>query len=330
MRAITVRTPGGPETLVLEELPDPVPSDGEVLIDVAAAGVNRADVSQRLGRYPSPAGAPSGPGLEVSGRVAAVGAAVTEWAVGDEVCALLQGGGYATRVAVDAGLVLPVPEGVSLEEAAALPETAATVWSNLVLTGGLRAGDTLLVHGGSSGIGTTAIQVARALGCTVAVTAGSAAKLAACEALGADILIDYRREDFVERLHGATGGRGADVVLDSVGSSYLERNIAALARHGRILLIGDLSGGPATFTIGALMAKWGSIHGSSLRSRPLDERRRIIREVRESVWPLVSAGRVRPVIDSTFPLADARLAHERMESSAHIGKLLLLPAGHRA
>lgn len=325
MQAITVPTPGGPSALVPTELPDPTPGHGEVLISVVAAGVNRADLNQREGHYPSPPGTPQWPGLEVSGTIAAVGDGVDRWSPGDRVCALLPGGGYASLATADADHVLPVPDDLDLVAAGGLPEAIATVWSNVVMIAGLTAGETLLVHGGSSGIGTIAIQLARAMGCRVATTAGSADKLAACEALGADILIDYHNEDFVERVKDETDGHGADVVFDAIGGAYLERNLRSLAKHGRIVLIGDQSGETGQVPVGLLMRKWASIHGSMLRARPVVEKSAIMHSVLENVWPLVEAHQVVPVIDSTFPLADARLAHERMESSAHIGKILLLP-----
>ncbi len=307
------------------ELPDPVPAHGELLVEVAAAGVNRADLSQREGRYPPPPGAPYWPGLEISGIVAGIGDGVEGWSIGDRVCALLPGGGYASLVAVDADHVLRVPGSVDLVEAAGLPEAIATVWSNVVMIAGLKAGETLLVHGGSSGIGTIAIQLARAMGARVATTAGSTQKLAACAALGADILIDYHDEDFVERITTETDGIGADVVFDAIGGAYLGRNLRALARHGRIVLIGDQSGETGQVPVGLLMRKWASIHGSMLRSRPVAEKTVIMESVRENAWPLIENGQIVPVIDSRYPLSDARLAHERMESSAHIGKILLIP-----
>lgn len=325
MQAITVPEPGGPAALSESELPDPVPGQGEILITVAAAGVNRADLSQREGNYPPPPGAPGWPGLEVSGTVAAIGTGVTQWSIGDRVCALVPGGGYASLVVADAGHVLPVPEHVDLIAAGGLAEALATVWSNVVLIAGLAAGETLLVHGGSSGIGTIAIQLGRAMGCRVATTAGSAAKLAACAALGADILIDYRTQDFVARVKAETEG-GADVIFDAIGGGYLDRNLRALAKHGRIVIIGDQSGETGQLNVGLLMRKWASIHGSLLRARPAAEKTAIMRSVLENVWPMVESGLIVPVIDSTFSFADARLAHERMESSAHIGKILLLPS----
>lgn len=325
MQAITIPTPGGPGALLPTELPDPVPGHGEVLIAVAAAGVNRADVSQREGHYPPPPGAPTWPGLEVSGVIAGLGHGVHHWAIGDRVCALLPGGGYASLAVADAGHVLPVPDSVDLVEAAGLPEAVATTWSNVFMIAGLSAGETLLVHGGSSGIGTMAIQLARAAGALVATTAGSAEKLAACAALGADILINYHEQDFVERILAATDRHGADVILDAIGGAYLEPNVRALARRGRIVLIGDQSRETSRFTVGLLIRKWGTIYGSTLRSRPAEEKTEVVASVLESAWPLVANGQVVPVIDSRFPLADARLAHERMEASLHIGKILLIP-----
>ncbi|NQX26790.1 NAD(P)H-quinone oxidoreductase [Microbacteriaceae bacterium VKM Ac-2854] len=321
MRAISVIDPGPSSRLAITEVPTPEPEPDEILIRVAAAGVNRADLGQRAGNYPPPAGASPVLGMEVSGTVAALGATATGWAVGDEVCALLPGGGYAEYATVDAGLALPAPVG--LIESAALPEATATVWSNLVMVAGLGAGDTLLVHGGGSGIGTTAIQIAKALGARVAVTAGSARKLDACRALGADILIDYHREDFVERMRGEADG--ADVILDPIGGDYLSRDLAALATGGRIVFIGNQSGARGDLDIGALMAKRGAVHATTLRARPLAEKRAIVAEVRERVWPMIEAGAVRPIVDEVLPLADTDRAHRRMLASDHIGKLLLTP-----
>ena len=339
MRAVVIREFGGPDVLELSELPDPKPSHGEVLIRVAAAGVNRADLAQREGGYPPPAGAPEWPGMEISGTVIELGSGVEERAqngqhsgdarvsprVGDRVCALLSGGGYAELAVVPATHVLPVPDRVDLVDAAGLPEALATVWSNVFMTAGLRAGELLLMHGGSSGIGTTAIQMARAFGCTVAVTAGSQRKLDACERLGADILINYREQNFVDELLSASDGRGADVILDAIGGDYLDRNVRALAVHGRLVLIGNQSGTPGDLSVGRLMSKWGSIHGSTLRARSEHEKAEIIDSLFENVWPLVEAGQIVPVIDERFALADASRAHEKMSSSEHIGKLLLIP-----
>jgi putative PIG3 family NAD(P)H quinone oxidoreductase len=325
MHAITVPSPGGADALVFAEVPDVAAGHGEVLIEVAAAGVNRADLAQREGHYPPPAGASPLPGLEVSGTIRAIGSGVHDWAEGDRVCALLPGGGYASLAVASAGQLLPVPPQLDLVDAAGLPEAIATVWSNVFLTAGLRAGETLLVHGGSSGIGTIAIQLARALGSLVAVTAGSPAKLAACERLGAEILIDYRREDFAERIAEATEGRGVDVILDFIGGGYLERNLRSLAPRGRLVTIANLSGETGPLDFGLMMRNWLSIHGSTLRARPGAEKDEIMASVRENVWPLVETGQVLPVIDRRYPLSDATRAHERMESSEHIGKLLLLP-----
>ncbi|MES2092203.1 MAG: NAD(P)H-quinone oxidoreductase [Actinomycetota bacterium] len=325
MHAITVPNPGGPDSLVYGEIPDVSPGHGEVLIEVAAAGVNRADINQRQGHYPAPAGASALLGMEVSGTIKSLGSGVDGWAIGDRVCALLPGGGYASLAVAAAGQLLPVPDTLDLVDAAGLPEAIATVWSNVFLAAALRAGETLLVHGGSSGIGTIAIQLARVFGSLVAVTAGSPTKLAACEKLGAEILIDYRREDFAGRLSEATEGRGVDVILDSIGGGYLEQNLRSLAPHGRLVNIANLSGESGTLDFGLLMRRWLSIHGSTLRARPAAEKDEILASVRENVWPLVENGQVVPVIDSRFTLSEAARAHERLESSEHIGKLLLLP-----
>ncbi|MGW7346920.1 NAD(P)H-quinone oxidoreductase [Streptomyces sp. NPDC054854] len=323
MHAITIEQPGGPEALVWADVPDPVAGEGEVLVEVAASAVNRADVLQRQGFYDPPPGASPHPGLECSGRITSIGPGVSGWSVGDEVCALLSGGGYAERVAVPAGQLLPVPEGIDLVTAAALPEVVATVWSNVFMVAGLRPGETLLVHGGSSGIGTMAIQLGKAVGARVAVTAGGKEKLARCAELGADILIDYREQDFVEELRSATGGAGADVILDIMGAKYLARNVDALAVNGRLAVIGMQGGVKAELNLGTLLAKRAAITATSLRTRPLDEKAAIIAAVREHVWPLVAAGRVRPVVHATYPMAEAAEAHRVLESSAHVGKLLL-------
>ncbi|WP_230674017.1 NAD(P)H-quinone oxidoreductase [Rathayibacter sp. Leaf248] len=325
MHALRVVAPGPDSRLVLEEVPTPTPREGEVLLHVAAAGVNRADLGQRAGVYPPPPGASEILGMEVSGSVVEVGPGVSGVAVGDEVCALLSGGGYAEYVAVDAGLLLPVPASVGLVSAAALPEATATVWSNLVMVAGLRAGETVLIHGGGSGIGTAAIQIALAVGARVAVTAGSPRKLDACRALGADVLIDYREEDFVARIREETDGRGVDVILDPIGGDYLARDVEALATGGRIVFIGNQSGTEGALDIGLLMRKRGAVHATTLRARPLEERRAIIAQVRKKLWPLVADGGIRPVIDEVVPLAEAERAHERMRASGHIGKLLLTP-----
>ena len=323
MKAITLPTPGDADALVLAEVPDPQPAAGEVRVAVAAAGVNRADVMQRMGHYPPPPGAPEYPGLEVSGTIEALGEGVTGWSVGDEVCALLSGGGYAELVCVPAGQLLPVPEGISLADAAALPEVVSTVWSNVFMTANLLPGQTVLVHGGSSGIGTMAIQLAREVGARVVVTAGSAAKLEACRELGAEVLVNYREQDFVEEVRAATGGAGADVILDNMGAKYLARNVEALAPGGRLVVIGLQGGARAELDLGLLLRKRGAVIATSLRARPADEKAAIVAAVREHVWPLVEAGRVRPVIHSRHALVDAPSAHRELEASGHIGKILL-------
>jgi putative PIG3 family NAD(P)H quinone oxidoreductase len=323
MRAIMITQPGGPEVLAVRDVPDPVPGPGELLVRVAAAGVNRADLMQRMGHYPPPPGAPEYPGLECSGTVVALGAGVSGWSEGDEVCALLSGGGYAELVAVPAGQLLPVPGGVSLVEAAALPEVACTVWSNVFMTAQLQPGEVLLVHGGSSGIGTMAIQLAVAAGARVAVTAGTAEKLSRCAALGADILVNYWEQDFVEVVRSATDGHGADVVLDTIGAKYLARNLDVLAVNGRQVTIGLQGGARAELDLGLLLRKRAAVIATSLRARPAAEKATIVAAVREHVWPLVSDGVVRPVVHTTMPLAEAAAAHELLESSAHVGKVLL-------
>jgi len=324
MRAITIPEPGGPEALVWAEVPDPVPGEGEVLVEVVAGAVNRADILQRQGFYNPPPGASPYPGLECSGRIAEVGPGVSGWSVGDEVCALLAGGGYATKVAVPAGQLLPVPEGVDLKRAAALPEVTCTVWSNVFMISHLRPGETFLVHGGSSGIGTMAIQLAKAVGAKVAVTAGTKEKLDQCAELGADILVNYREQDFVEELKQATGGAGADVILDNMGAKYLDRNLRALAVNGRLAIIGMQGGVKAELNIGALLTKRAAISATSLRARPLAEKTAIVAAVREHVWPLIAAGQVRPVVDREFPMSDAAAAHRLVEESGHVGKVLLV------
>jgi len=325
MKAITIPEPGEADALVLAEVPAPEPAPGEVRIRVAAAGVNRADVMQRRGFYDPPPGSSPYPGLEVSGTVDAVGDGVAQWSVGDEVCALLVGGGYAEQVCVPQGQVLPVPAGLLLEDAAALPEVVCTVWSNVFMTANLLPGQTLLVHGGSSGIGTMAIQLAREVGAHVAVTAGSAEKLEACRALGAEVLVNYREQDFVEEVRRATGGAGADVILDNMGAKYLARNVEALAVNGRLVVIGLQGGTRAEIDLNALLRKRAAVIATSLRARPVEEKAAIVAAVREHVWPLVQSGRVRPVVHSRHPLADAAAAHRELEESRHIGKILLLP-----
>jgi putative PIG3 family NAD(P)H quinone oxidoreductase len=319
MRAITIAEPGGPEVLTPAEVPDPVPGAGEVLIQVSAAAVNRADVLQRRGFYDPPPGASPYPGLECSGRIAGVGPGVAGWAVGDEVCALLAGGAYAEQVVAPVGQLLPVPKGMDLAVAAALPEVTATVWSNVFQIAHLRPGETLLVHGGSSGIGTMAIQLGKAVGARVVTTAGSARKLAACRDLGADVTVDYHEHDFVAEV----GPGGADVILDVVGAKYLARNVDALAVNGRLVVIGLQGGAKAELHLGKLLAKRAAVIATSLRARPLEEKAAIVAAVREHVWPLIEAGTVRPVVDRELPLDEAAEAHRVMESSEHIGKILL-------
>ncbi|MEV5912884.1 NADPH:quinone oxidoreductase [Streptomyces sp. WAC 01325] len=324
MHAITIPEPGGPEALVWDEVPDPVAGEGEVLVEVVAGAVNRADILQRQGFYNPPPGTSPYPGLECSGRIAEVGPGVSGWAVGDEVCALLAGGGYAEKVAVPAGQLLPLPKGLSLTQAAALPEVVCTVWSNVFMVAHLRPGETLLVHGGSSGIGTMAIQLAKAVGAKVAVTAGSSQKLDRCAELGADILINYREQDFVEEIKKATDGAGADVILDNMGAKYLDRNVQTLAVNGRLAIIGMQGGIKGELNIGALLGKRGAISATSLRARPLAEKAAIVAAVREHVWPLLDAGHVRPVVDRELPMNEAAEAHRVVEESGHVGKVLLV------
>jgi len=324
MHAITIDQPGGPEALVWTEVPDPVPGPGEVVVEVTAAAVNRADVMQRQGHYPPPPGSPPYPGLECSGVITAVGDGVTGHHVGERVCALLAGGGYAEQVAVPAGQLLPVPQQMSVQEAAALPEVACTVWSNVVDIARLRKGRTLLVHGGGGGIGTFAIQIGKALGATVLVTAREP-KHAQLRALGADLTIDYTSADFVAETQKFTDGRGVDVILDIIGAKYLDRNVAALAPDGHIAVIGLQGGRRGELDLGALMAKRGSVSATTLRARTAADKARVVKGVRDQVWPLVDAGAIRPVIDRTVPMAAAADAHRLMESSDHLGKILLLP-----
>ncbi|MCW2537585.1 MAG: quinone oxidoreductase [Modestobacter sp.] len=328
MRAVTIDSPGGPEVLGWGEVPDPVCGPGEVLVDVVAAAVNRADLLQRQGHYPPPPGASEVLGLECSGIISEVGAGVTGWSVGDEVCALLSGGGYAERVAVPAGQLLPKPAGVELATAAALPEVTCTVWSNVFMLAGLRAGEVFLVHGGGSGIGTMAIQLAVRAGARVATTAGSAEKLAFCRELGAEVLVNYRDEDFVEAVRTATDGHGADVVLDIMGAKYLARNVDVLATGGRLVAIGMQGGTKAELDMGMLMRKRASVAATTLRSRPATGpggKAQIVAAVRHEVWPDVERGVVRPIVDRRLPMSRAGEAHALIEASDHIGKVLLLP-----
>ena len=324
MHAITIPEPGGPEALVWDEVPDPVAGEGEVLVEVVAGAVNRADILQRQGFYDPPPGASRYPGLECSGRIAEVGPGVSGWAVGDEVCALLAGGGYAEKVAIPAGQLLPVPKGVDLRQAAALPEVVCTVWSNVFMISHLRPGETLLVHGGSSGIGTMAIQLAKAVGAKVAVTAGTEEKLQKCAELGADILINYREQDFVAEVKKATDGAGADVILDNMGAKSLDRNVQTLAVNGRLAIIGMQGGIKGELNIATLLNKRAAVSATSLRARPLTEKAAIVAAVREHVWPLLDAGHIRPVVDRELPMNDAAAAHRVVEESGHVGKVLLV------
>jgi putative PIG3 family NAD(P)H quinone oxidoreductase len=324
MKAVVITEFGGPDVLQLRDVPDPVVGPGEVVIDIAATAVNRADLMQRMGHYPPPPGAPEWPGLECSGTISAIGAGVLHWNLGDEVCALLAGGGYAERVAVPVGQLLPLPAGVDLLDAAALPEVTCTVWSNVFMAAGLRPGEVLLVHGGSSGVGTMAIQLAKQVGATVAVTAGSAAKLERCRELGADITVNYHEEDFVTAVRNATYGHGADVVLDNMGASYLSRNIEVLALNGRLVVIGMQGGTKAELNLGTLMSRRAAVISTSLRARPAPEKATIVSSVCEHVWPLLSSGAVRPVIHDRIPLAQAATGHRMMTESLHVGKILLI------
>ena len=323
MRAVIASEPGGPEVLAVSELPGPKPGEGEVVIDVAGTAVNRADTLQRRGNYPPPPGASEVIGMECSGTVRALGPGVDGWAVGDEVCALLAGGGYAELVVVPAGQVMPVPAGVDLVTAGALPEVACTVWSNVFMLAGLQPGETLLVHGGAGGIGTMAIQVAHALGARVLATAGSAEKLELCRSLGADVTIDYKEQDFVTEVKAATEGEGADVILDNMGASYLGRNVEALATEGRLVIIGMQGGVKGELDIGKLLRKRGAVIATGLRGRPVAEKAAICASVVEHVWPLVAEGRVRPVVHTTLPLDRAGEAHRMMEAGEHTGKIVL-------
>jgi putative PIG3 family NAD(P)H quinone oxidoreductase len=323
MRAIVVE---GKSRLVWQEVPAVAAQTGEVVIDIISAGVNRADLLQAAGNYPPPPGASPILGLEVSGRIAELGAGVTSWSVGQPVCALLAGGGYAERVAVPAGQVMPVPEGVALNHAAALPEVACTVWSNLVMTAHLSSGQLVLLHGGASGIGTHAIQVVHALGCRVAVTAGSAEKLAVCRELGADVAINYRDEDFVERVRAATDGAGADVILDIMGAAYLDRNVDALALDGRLVIIGLQGGVNAELNLGKLLSKRAGVLSTMLRSRPVDGpsgKAAIVSETVANVWPMIADGRVRPIVGAELPIEQAAEAHRLLSSGEAHGKVLL-------
>src|SRR3954451_14093767 len=323
MRAVVAPEPGGPEALVLTDLPDPTPGPGEVVIEMTATAVNRADTMQRQGLYPPPPGASDVLGLECSGTVSSVGAGVDGWSVGDEVCALLAGGGYAEKVLVPSGQVMPVPAGVDVVSAGALPEVACTVWSNVFMVAGLRREETLLVHGGAGGIGTFAIQLAHALGARVIATAGSPEKLELCRSLGADVAVSYREQDFVDEVRTATDGAGADVILDNMGAKYLPRNVGALALEGRLVVIGMQGGSKGELDLGLLMRRRGAVIATSLRARPPAEKAAICASVVEHVWPLVSDGSVRTLVHTTLPLEEAAEAHRIMEAGGHTGKIVL-------
>jgi putative PIG3 family NAD(P)H quinone oxidoreductase len=325
VRAVVVSEPGGPEVLEVREVPDPTPEPDEVVLDVAATAVNRADLLQRQGHYPPPPGASPYLGMECSGTISAIGASIVGWRVGDEVCALLAGGGYAEKVAVPMGQLLPVPERVSLVDAAALPEVTCTVWSMVFgpYAGRLQPGERLLVHGGSSGVGTMAIQVAHARGAIVYATAGTPRKVTVCRSLGAEVAINYRDEVFEERIASETGSRGVDVVLDNMGAAYLGRNVEALGLGGRLIVLGLQGGVKGELNLGALLAKRLTVHAAGLRGRPSSEKAAIVAETQANVWPLIESGAVRPVIDRVLNLDDAAEAHRLVESSEHIGKVLL-------
>ncbi|MFG3120529.1 NAD(P)H-quinone oxidoreductase [Streptomyces sp. NPDC048201] len=317
MKAVSIKEPGGPEVLEWVDVEDPTPAPGEVVVDVVAGALNRADVMQRWGLYPLQPGTSPYPGLEVSGRIGALGAGVTGWQVGDEVCALLTGGGYAQKVAVPAGQLLPVPKGIGLAEAAGLPEAVATVWSNIVMTAGLKKGETFLVHGGAGGVGTFAVQIAKALGARVVTTVGGPEKASRARELGADITIDHRTEDFAE--HGPY-----DVILDVVGGGYLERNVRSLAPDGRLVVIGLQDGLEANLNLAELVFKRASVHGTTLRTRSEEQKAEIIAQVRDAVWPMIESGAVRLVVDRSLPMSQAAEAHRLMEAGGHVGKILLV------
>ncbi|HEX6149157.1 NAD(P)H-quinone oxidoreductase [Nocardioides sp.] len=323
MKAAVAERPGGPEVLELRDVPPPEPGPGEVLLDVAATAVNRADLLQRQGHYPPPPGASEIIGLECSGTVAALGDGVSDWSVGDEVCALLAGGGYAEQVAVPAGQLMPVPAGVDLVTAAALPEVACTVWSNVFMVAGLRPQEHFLAHGGAGGIGTMAIQLAHTLGARVYTTAGTPEKRELCTALGADVTIDYREQDFVDVVRRESGGHGADVILDNMGAMYLSRNVDLLAEQGRLVVIGMQGGTRGELDLGVLLRKRGAVIATALRSRPVEDKAAICAAVAEHVWPLVSEGLVRPIVHEAVPLAEVRRAHALLESGEPLGKVLL-------
>jgi len=324
MRAIEISKPGAPEVLHLVERPTPTPAAGEVLVRVEAAGVNRPDILQRLGQYPPPPGASDLPGLEIAGTITAIGPGISRWAVGDSVCALVAGGGYAEYCVAPEPQALPLPRGFRPGEAAAIPETFFTVWTNLFERGRLTEGETVLIHGGSSGIGTTAIQLARAFGATMFATAGSDAKCAVCERLGAQA-INYRTADFVQVIRESTSSRGVDVILDIVGGDYLQRNLECLAMHGRLIQIGLLGSARAEINLRPIMHKRLTVTGSTLRTRSVEEKGAIARALEVKVWPLLASRQVVPIIDRTLPLADAPEAHRLLESGEVIGKVVLVP-----
>ncbi|KAI3880443.1 hypothetical protein MKW92_039444 [Papaver armeniacum] len=325
MKAVVITTPGGPEVLEIQEVENPKIKDDEVLIRIEATALNRADTVQRKGSYPPPPGASTYPGLECSGIIEAVGNDVTRWKIGDQVCALLSGGGYAEKVAVPAGQVLPIPSGVSLKDAAGFPEVACTVWSTVFMTSRLTSGETFLVHGGSSGIGTFAIQMAKYCGAKVFVTAGNTEKLAVCKNLGADVCINYKTEDFVSRVKEETDGKGVDVILDNVGGSYFQRNLASLNIDGRLFIIGFQGGTATQVNLAPFLQRRLTVQGAGLRSRSSENKTSIVSEVEKNVWPAIASGKVKPVIYKSLPLSEVAAAHKLMESSAHIGKILLIP-----
>ena len=327
MQAVAISEPGGPEVLKIEERPVPIPGDGEILVAVAAAGVNRPDVMQRKGQYPPPPGAPDVPGLEISGIVARTGSGVTHFKEGDEIVALVPGGGYAEFCTADESTALPLPEPLTLVEGGGIPETTFTVWHNVFERGGLRPGEWLLVHGGTSGIGTTAIQLAKAFGAFVVATAGSDEKCAAAKRLGADVAVNYKAANFVEAVNEATRGHGADVILDMVGGDYLGRNLDAVAEEGRIVQISTLAGPKTSIDLRRVMMKRVTLTGSTLRNRPVAFKAEIARALRESVWPIIKEGRYKPVIDRLFPLQQVVEAHRRIDGGEHIGKIILTMTG---
>nr|XP_043624445.1 quinone oxidoreductase PIG3 [Erigeron canadensis] len=324
MKAVVITTPGGPEVLKLQQVDDPQLNDDAVLIRVAATALNRADTLQRQGMYPPPKGESEYLGLECSGVIESVGKNVSRWKVGDQVCALLSGGGYAEKVVVPAGQVLPIPSGISLKDAASFPEVACTVWSTVFMTSKLSSGETFLIHGGSSGIGTFAIQMAKYLGIKVFVTAGSDEKLKACKEFGADICINYKTEDFVARVKEETGGKGVDVILDNIGGPYFQKNLESLSIDGRLFIIGLMGGVKAEANIALILAKRLTVQGAGLRTRSVEKKAEIVSEVEKNVWPAIAEGKVKPVVYKYFPLSEAGEGHKLMETSAHIGKILLL------